>query len=242
MAGGSFIGFASGPPEAVIPPAPPVRFGGFTEGARGVYASEVGTEVWVARGDERFPTLNESDDVARIASGPSARGFMVDEFCQGFIEDAESSTLESQAIIDVIEVDAQRLVKAAVILEDVTAGDETGTRDSGALASGHGHSHVSAFRSAEPHQHVAGSATQTENDATMLQATVRIQQTSPGSTDVVSSCLGAEHVQPSRCDRLDVIVEEDQEVTRRVRHGRIVEFGPVEGPVVVHDVDVRPRS
>ena len=127
-----------------------------------------------------------------------------------------------------------------VALEGRSAGSEAGTCHGRTLTSGDRHGKVTGLVFVEPDQEVARGAAQTDDDPAVLNAMVGIQESSTDRTHLRPFRLSAERVQPTRGQSLDIVVQEDEDLTGRHRGRRIVQRRPVEGAVITQDADIRP--
>ena len=95
----------------------------------------------------------------------------------------------------------------------------------------------------ESHEEVSGSPAEADDHAAVLEPAVRIEQ--PGSDrarrrDVRPGCT--ECVEPTAGAGLDVVVQEDQHVTRASAAAALFSSAQLNGPVVAKHADVGPFS
>jgi hypothetical protein len=60
---------------------------------------------------------------------------MVDELCRRLIEDSEASPLDSEAVVDVVQIDPERLVESTVVLKGLSTRGHARSRYAGTLPS-----------------------------------------------------------------------------------------------------------
>jgi hypothetical protein len=85
---------------------------------------------------------------------------------------------------------------------------------------------------------MAGGSTQPHYDAAMLETAVRIKQPRANGADVTTERVRRYCRQPPRPARLDVIVQEHEDVAPRVLDSAVVECSPIEGPRISEDQDI----
>jgi len=162
----------------------------------------------------------------------------MDKLCRGLVQRAKSQRRGAEAVVDIVHVDTQRLVEPTQQIEDVAARGQAGACHRRALAGGCRHPQIPGRAFGQASENVAGGPGEAHDQPAVLEPTVRIEEPRPGGTDVGAERLGAQGSQPSAPMRLDVVVEEQQNVAARFERARIVERGPVEGPGIDQDTDI----
>ena len=88
----------------------------------------MGIQIGIPRLNGCPPTIDKEPDVPR-PSGKSATGrLVVYELGGSFVEHSHARALGPQAVVDVVEIDAERLVESGETLEHVAAGGQTARR------------------------------------------------------------------------------------------------------------------
>src|SRR5581483_5036465 len=65
-------------------------------------------------------------------------------------------------------------------------------------------------------------------DPSVLDMPIWVQQSSPDDPDLLAVCVFEHRIKPIRLDDLDIVVEEEQVLSTRLRRGKVVETRPVE--------------
>jgi hypothetical protein len=89
---------------------------------------------------------------------------------------------------------------------------------------------------------VTGCPSEADDHATVLHAAIWIQQASANGAYIYPFRLRAKCVEPTHRERLDVVVQKDENVTIGAVRGCVVERRPVEGRVFSDDLHVGPGA
>ncbi len=149
---------------------------------------------------------------------------MVNELGVRLVQHLQPFALRPQAVVDVVEIDPERVVEPTQGLKDATSGGQARPRDGGHFPGRRGHVEIACFPNAQPRKDVIGRATHADDDATMLQSPVGIEQASTDRTDLGTHGLRRHSVDPTGLVCLNVIVEKEKDVTGRDSGRGVVEL------------------
>ena len=144
----------------------------------------------------------------------------------------------AQAVVDVVQVDAECLVEAVEQLEDVAPRGQAGTGHGRALARRRRHAQVPGSSLGRPPRTCPAAPVSPTTRPQCCRRPIRIEEPGPCGGDVGSERLGAEWRQPIALARLDVVVEEQQDVAPGNCCPGVVERRPIERPRVAEHPDI----
>ena len=93
--------------EASVPTVPPLLLTRSSKCAGRVYPGQVRTQIRITGDDGPLPSIDETPDVADVARRAPAGRLVVDELSGRLVQHTEPGTLQSQAIVDVVEIDPE---------------------------------------------------------------------------------------------------------------------------------------
>ena len=154
--------------------------------------------------------------------------------------DHEFSELSDlHAVVDIIECDGKFLRKSAHGVKYGAFAHHAGRRDGAVILSAHCPVEVAVLGFVEPDKRVSRNASESDDNAGMLDRIILIEKSCADNSDVLS--LGkAEHLLDKvLCDQLDIVVHEQKVFALCMLYAEVVDRGIVELPLPADNVYIR---
>ena len=170
-----------------------------------------------------------------VLVGAAGLAFVVVELGVGRPDNAPARVARTQAEVHIVVGNRELLIQAVQLVVNGGAHQQAGRCHGGKILHRGQPEHIPAAAALVVLVAVPGVAAQPRDDAGVLDRVVGIVEHCPAEADAGLTALAHHLGEPVAVDDLDVIVEQQQVLARRVPAAKIVDAAEVEAALVSHD-------